>query len=154
MDSILTASNKEVVLKLRTGLRVVEIKKLRAHENVEETRLKNLIEEIRKDGCIKKAIAADLNTFIIIDGHHRTKALTELGCKNIPVVFVDYFSPVLKVVSWKSNSLFPKEMVIKAGLSGNLLPPKTTKHLVIVNGAYIHISNFEPEVNIQLQELF
>jgi hypothetical protein len=146
-------SNEEVASKLGISLKVVEIKKLRAHENVEETRLKSLIEEIRKDGCIKKAIAADLNTSVIIDGHHRTKALTELGCKNIPVVLVDYFSPILKVVSWESNSVFPKEIVIKSGLSGNLLPPRTTKHLVIVNGTYFHISDFEPEVNVPLQEL-
>ncbi|MGQ9596712.1 MAG: hypothetical protein ACUVUS_04860 [Thermoproteota archaeon] len=146
-------TSKEAFSRLGTNLKVIEIRKLRPHENVENMQLKNMVERIGKNGCLKRAIVADINTLIIIDGHCRTKALVELGHKKIPVILIDYSSPMLKVISWKDSSMFPKEMVIKAGLSGKLLPPKTTKHLVIVNGSWMHISVIEPEVNFTLQKL-
>ncbi|MBC7091386.1 MAG: ParB N-terminal domain-containing protein [Nitrososphaeria archaeon] len=133
---------------LKAKVEILDVGLLRQHERVDERRLAELYEEIRVDGLIKKAVAADLNTYIIIDGHHRYNVLKSLGCKRIPAILVDYFSPILKVYSWNSNGKISKSSVIEAGVSGKLFPAKTTKHMIYFGGRKFHISLLEPEVNI------
>lgn len=72
---------------------LVELNKLRQHEEVDSAHLKELKEEIRSDMVLKFAIVVDKNTNVILDGEHRFNALRELGCRSIPVVYVDYNSP-------------------------------------------------------------
>lgn len=138
---------------LKAKVEILDIGLLRQHERVDERRLAELYEEIRVDGLIKKAVAVDLNTYIIIDGHHRYNVLKSLGCKRIPAILVDYFSPILKVYSWNSNGKISKSSVIEAGVSGKLFPAKTTKHMIYFGGRKFHISFLEPEVNIPLSLL-
>lgn len=132
---------------------LVEIEKLKEHEEVDPRHLNELREEIESDGVLKKPIVADQNTHIILDGHHRVNALRELGCKKIPVVFVDYWSPNIKVLSWKTGEIIDKETIVENVLNGMKLPPKTTKHLIAVDGKFVHISEIEKDVNISLEEL-
>ncbi|MFQ6068095.1 MAG: hypothetical protein ACE5KD_00975 [Candidatus Bathyarchaeia archaeon] len=44
-------------------------------------------------------------------------------------------------------------MVIKAGMSSNKLPPKTSKHMVRINGKLEHILAIEEKVNFPLEKL-
>ncbi len=138
---------------LKTKLKLMEIDKLIVHEEIDKKRFIKLLNEIEKDGFIKKAIAIDLNTHIIIDGHHRWNVLKELGCLKIPAILIDYFSPILKVRSWRDGKEISKYSVIEAGLSGKIFPPKTTKHVIDLGGREIHISVLEPTVNVPLKLL-
>ncbi len=72
------------------SIELIEITKLKEHEEVDSRHLKELKEEIKSNGLLKKAILVDSNTNIILDGHHRLHALKKLGYSKIPVVFVDY----------------------------------------------------------------
>jgi hypothetical protein len=132
---------------------LIELEKLRPHEKVDLQHLKELRDEIKSDRVLKFAIAVDKDTNIILDGHHRFNALKELGCKRIPVVFVDYHSPHVTVRAWRNGGKVTKEMVIEAGLSNNKLPPKTSKHMVRINGEVKHISAIEKNVNFPLKKL-
>lgn len=129
-----------------------EINSLKEHEQVDAGRLKRLTERIKKDALIKKAIAVDINTGVVLDGHHRLNALKELGCKMIPAVLVDYKSPEIEVATWKGGDL-TKEDVLTAGLSSKKLPPKTSKHLINLNGRKRHIACIEKEVYFPLSNL-
>lgn len=135
------------------NVRLVELNQLRQHEEVDPTHLKELKEEIRSDGILKFAIAVDINTNIILDGEHRFNALKELGCKKIPVVFVNFNSPEIKVQAWRKGEQLTKKDVIKAGFSRQKLPPTTTKHMVKICNRLRHISAVEKRVDVPLEKL-
>ena len=82
---------------------LVELRKLKAHEEVDFKHLKELKKEIFSDKILKFAVAVDKDTNIILDGHHRFNALKELGCKRIPAVFVDLNSPQLEVNCFRND---------------------------------------------------
>ncbi len=132
---------------------LIELKKLRAHERLDLVHLKQLTKEIESDRILKFAIAVDKDTRIILDGHHRLGALRELGCKRIPVIFVNYRESQIKVKSWRNGCKVTKKMVIEAGLSKKKLPPKTSKHMVMANGKLEHILAIEKKVDFPLKRL-
>ncbi len=135
------------------NVQIVELNKLRHHEEVDTMHLKELKEEIKSDGILKFAIAVDVDTNTILDGEHRFNALLELACKKIPVVFVDYDSPEIKVQAWRRGEEYSKEDVREAGFSKQKLPPTTTKHMVSICSRLRHISVIEKKVNVPLEKL-
>ena len=54
-------------------IKIIAIKKLRAHEKVNKSNLNKVKKSILKVGYINNPIIVDQNNFIILDGHHRTK---------------------------------------------------------------------------------
>jgi len=159
-----TLNGMESVLQLKKNLEntntqqtsvvtLIELKQLKAHEEVNLRHLKELKKEIEYDRILKFAIAVDKGTNIILDGHHRFNVLKKLGCKEIPAVFVDYNSPQVEVKSWRNNRNVTKEIVIEAGLSNNKLPAKTSKHMVRIDGKLKHIFVMEKKVNFPLEKL-
>jgi hypothetical protein len=132
---------------------IVELAKLKQHEEVDQIHLQELKEQIKSDGVLKFAIAVDKNTHIIIDGEHRFNALKMLGCKKIPVIYVDYNSPEIVVQGRKPFLNLTKKDVIVAGLGPKKLPPKTSKHMVRKKEKLIHIFILEKRVNIPLEDL-
>ena len=135
------------------NVRLVELDKLKQHEEVDQTHLEELKKEIKSDGILKIAIAVDMNTNIVLDGEHRLNALKKLGCKKVPVVFVDYHSAELRVCAWRKGEELTKKNVIEAGFSEKKLPPTTTKHMVKISDRLIHISAIEKRVDIPLEKL-
>jgi len=134
-------------------VQLVELDKLFPHEAVSPEHLKKLTEEIVKDGFLKRAIVVDKNTNVILDGEHRFAILQNLGCKKIPVVYVDYTSSEIQVESRNSNRKLTKKDVIVAGLSGKILPPKASKHMIRNREKLLHISVVESEANLPLDVL-
>jgi len=136
-----------------TEAQLVELDKLRQHEEVDPTHLKELKEEIKSDTILKFAIVVDKNTNVILDGEHRFNALKELGCRRIPVVYVDYNSPDIKIQTWRDNPHLTKKDVIEAGLIKKKLPPKTSKHMIRIGNKLSHITEIEKKVDIPLEVL-
>ena len=69
-----------------TEYAIVEIDKLKEHEEVNREHSERLKNEILSEGVLKKSIAVDRNTNVVLDGHHRLRALKELGYTKIPAV--------------------------------------------------------------------
>ncbi len=127
----------------RYSFALVHHKELVSHENVDNDRVLELTQEIERDGMIKYPVIVDVNSMIILDGHHRVRALVSLGCQFIPAYLLDYYDDAIVVTSWgtsltadgrdgsKAQAISPvtKDTVIVAGLTGKLLPPKTSRHL-------------------------
>jgi len=134
-------------------VQLVDLDRLLQHEEVDLDHLKELTAEIASDKILKQAIVADENTNIIIDGEHRLTTLKILGCKRIPVIYIDYNSPDIEVQAWRDGERLTKEDVIKAGLSGSKLPPKTSKHMIRNSDTLSHISAVEKKVDIPLEVL-
>lgn len=132
---------------------IVEIGKLKEHEEINKNRLEQLKNEIISDEILKNPIVVDKKTNVILDGHHRFNALKELDYEKIPVIFVDYQSPKIQVRAWRNGEKITKDLVISTALAGERLPPKTSKHMIVANGSLEHISKIEEKINIPLEEL-
>ncbi len=135
----------------REDIIFVEIRDLKEHEETRLTYLEELKNEILCDGILKMPIAVDRKTYVILDGHHRLQALKRIGCTRIPVLLVDYQSPDIRVHAQREGETVTKEMVLETGLCGGRMPPKTSRHMVLVDGELCHISTIETVVNIPLE---
>jgi len=134
-------------------LTLIHIDKLNDHEEVDPFHLQSLRTEIESDGFLRMPIVVDRHTNTIIDGHHRRYVLRQLNCKRIPVIFINYDSSEVVAEAWRDGEEVTKDSVLYAALSGRRLPPKTTKHLVLINGVFKHISVMEEAINIPLEKL-
>jgi len=131
----------------------IRIEELREHEEIRPDYLEELKNEILSDGILKMPIAVDRSTYIILDGHHRLHALKKIGCKKIPVILVDYQSPEIEVIPWREGEKITKEMIIDTALTGKRMRPKTSRHMILVEGQLKHISCIETLINVPLDEL-
>ena len=136
-----------------TEVQLIELEKLRQHEEVDPAHLKELKEEIRSDKILKFAIVVDKNTNVILDGEHRFNSIKELGCRRIPVVYANYNSPDIQVQSWRNNLHLTKKDIIEAGLSEKKLPPKTSKHVMKIGNRVLHISAIQKRTDVPLEVL-
>jgi hypothetical protein len=115
---------------------LLQIDELRPHEKGSPVYLELLRREILRDGMLRYPIVADEKTRVILDGMHRWLALKSIGCKSIPVLLVNVFQkPAIRVGrkrihQYMSDSIeeMTVERVISAGLDGQLMEPRTTRH--------------------------
>jgi hypothetical protein len=116
----------------REKVSLVEVDRLRTHEAVRKRRVRELVEEIRKESGLKRPVVVDRDSLVVLDGHHRLAALREMGVKKAPVFLVDYFSDQVKVYLRRKELMMKliKEAVIRMGLSSQVFGCKTTRHLV------------------------
>ncbi|MEW5937571.1 MAG: ParB N-terminal domain-containing protein [Candidatus Thermoplasmatota archaeon] len=115
---------------MRYRFELVEIEKLREHESTTPQMIEECLDLIKEMGGVDLPILVEENDYIILDGHHRFKALQALGCKRAPAYLVDYASDEIEVGLWPGAAIasITKEDVIRMGLSGELYPTKTTRH--------------------------
>jgi len=144
--------HKEGVLSCQAYI-FVDIKQVKEHEETTNEHVKSLSDEIERDGVLKRAIAVDSKTNVILDGHHRLCALLKLNCIKIPVVYLNYDDPSIKVLPWRKGESVDKEIVRNAGLSGKKLPPKTSNHVIEVENEIHHIEYLETICNTPLKML-
>lgn len=114
---------------------IISINVLKPLEKVFPSHLKNLETMINKDGFMLKAIIADKNTGIILDGSHRYVYLLKNGYIQAPVRFIDYLSEDVRVGTRLEHRFIvdgtagiSKKECIDRALSGNIFPPRTTRH--------------------------
>tara|TARA_B100000131_G_scaffold139068_1_gene135375 strand:+ start:697 stop:1107 length:411 start_codon:yes stop_codon:yes gene_type:complete len=129
-----------------TQVELVERVSLNPHEMIIPTNLEKRLAKLRKIGFYKPIIV-DSETMVILDGHHKWNAAGILGLINVPVLKVGYLqSNSIEVETWPDcgRAEITKEEVIGMGLSGELFPPKTSRHFF----------PFEiPQIRIPLDEL-
>ena len=116
---------------------LIPIEKLKPLELVFPHHLKNLTVLINKDQAMKYALVVEDKHNIILDGSTRYLFLALGGYKYAPVHFVDYDNPHVRVGTNRVHRMFidgpvgiSKEEVIRRGVTGDLFPPRTTRHFV------------------------
>ncbi len=147
------SSNRSIEVTLPNHVCLVDLVALKEHEQIRPEYLEQLKNEILSDGILKMPIAVDKTTYIILDGHHRLHALKKIGCRRIPVILFDYQSPEIEVVPHRDGETVTKEMVVQTALAGRRMPPKTSKHMIMIGGELKHISILETVINIPLEKL-
>ena len=125
-------------------LALAKLRFLRPHEMVREERVLEVLESLVEVGAQLRPILVDYKTGVILDGHHRVEALKRLGAIYVAALLVDYDDPCIRVDSWRPEIRVTKDIVRRAGLTGRLLPPKTSRHRPCFD---------PPEAKVPLEEL-
>jgi hypothetical protein len=112
-------------------------------EETDPANLEIVRASLLSDGFVKRPLCIEKEHRILMDGHHRLSILRSLGCTHVPVVAYDYRD--IAVVSWTTGDPFDYREIIKRGLSGNLFPAKTTRHLFRVKvPCHVSIADLMP----------
>jgi len=138
---------------LQHKISLVSIERIRPHERVIEERVRELLRDLETTLVLKKPVVVDEETFTLLDGHHRLTALHRLGVELIPAALVRYSDPRIVVRRWGSEGVIDKRLVVERAMKGWLFPPKTTRHMVVLDGREVHVSMALPEVNARLKDL-
>jgi hypothetical protein len=140
LKSVIRMFEDSPILKVKHFLKVFPLNQVLCHEEILPERVDQFFNYVMSYGlnnpiCIP-AIIVDMNTKVIIDGHHRFYTLQRLGLQEVEMLFVDYMHDDIVI---QSSSNITKLDVIEAARSGQLLRPKLTRHLVFQNGKYVPI---------------
>ena len=130
-----------------SDVELVDIKFLKAHEEVHQKKVIELFEMTLRWGGYTKPLLIDRETGTILDGHHRFEVAKKLKLKLIPAIVTNYFDDDrIKVTTWPNSELehIEKKDVIDMALSGKLFPPKTSRH---------SLSEYMPPIMIKLEYL-
>ena len=136
---------------ISTRLEFVRPSELWEHEEVDPDRLQKTFRIIKEQGVLKRSLAVDSRTLVVLDGVHRLNVLRQLRCMRVPVCLFDYMSEEIVVGVADRKKIISKEDVIDAALSGRKFPPRTTWHMVRTDdGSLKHISCIEKEIRSPL----
>jgi len=102
---------------------------LRPHEAVDPDRVASLVEELREAGTFYPPVLVDRATRVILDGHHRWKAASELGLRLLPCYCVDYLGDdTIRIFARRPEVDVSKPLVLAMARRGATFPVKTTRH--------------------------
>lgn len=107
---------------------LVPLRGLRPHEETDPKTVAELADRIETDGCLQTPVVVDQGSRVILDGHHRYRALERLGCRLAACHLVDYMDPSIQVDRWDDGRPMDKQALIGHALSGELYPIKTSRH--------------------------
>jgi len=126
---------------------MVDVVWLKPHEQIKSKARDKLLDMTRRWGGFTKPVLVDSVTGSLLDGHHRLSVAQELGLSKIPAICLDYLSSEdITLELWPNTDYdtITKSMVIEMCESGDLFPPKTTKHTTIFD---------LPPILVSLEEL-
>jgi hypothetical protein len=113
---------------------LVDPRRLRIHEQVDPGLIEFLERAIESEGILWDPIwVARANGFdVVLNGHHRFRALKRLGARRIPAFVFDYSDPIVKLDRWGEGPPVTKEEVLRRAKRRQPFPPKTTRHTILV----------------------
>ena len=106
---------------------------LKPHEQVIQKKVDQLERMTIRWDAYTKPLLVDGATGTILDGHHRFEIARRLDLQCFHCVVVDYlYDDSITLLIWPNSDRegITKDDVIQAGLSGDLMPPKTSRHLL------------------------
>ena len=128
-------------------VRLVPLEWLKPHERIKERNRNKLLDMTKRWNGYTKPLIVDKRTGAILDGHHRFSIAALLELKRLPVICVDYLADEnITVETWPGSGRdeLTKDEVIEMSLSGELFPPKTSRHT---------IADHLPPIFVSLDEL-
>lgn len=111
-----------------SAMELIDLHKLRPHEEVNPINLDILSKKINQDGYWFIPVVIDEETKIIMDGHHRYNFALKAGFSVIPCYQLSYSSGKVRVFDWVSGKPFSNKKIIEKVNSGSVFPAKTTRH--------------------------
>jgi len=120
---------------------------LRPHELTRPKKVDELEKMTNRWNAYVLPLVVDMNTGVILDGHHRHQVALRLGLQCLPCVQVDYLGDeTVELDVWPNcgRESITKEEVVQAGLQGDLFHPKTSRH---------RLSDHLPPISVPLSRL-
>jgi len=77
-----------------------ELSRLHIHEEIIPVKMRELVAKMPGDGVFIHPIIVDSGNLVVLDGMHRVAAAKEIGFRYIPLCFVDYANPNIKLGGW------------------------------------------------------
>ena len=114
-------------------VQLVPLEVLRPHEQTILKKVNQLERMTIRWNAYTKPLLVDRETVAILDGHHRYEIAKRFDLQCLPCVLVDYIlDDSISVILWPGSDQkeISKEDVLEAASSGNLFPPKTSRHLL------------------------
>ena len=114
-------------------VQLIPIEVLKPHEQVIQKKVTQLEKMTMRWNAYTKPLLVDGATGTILDGHHRFEIAKRLGLQCLPCVVVDYLEDdSIALMLWPDSDreVITKQDVIDAGMSGDLMSPKTSRHLL------------------------
>ncbi|MFZ0891261.1 MAG: ParB N-terminal domain-containing protein [Thermoplasmata archaeon] len=109
---------------------LLPIEQLHAHEEVDPDDVERLVRAIQTAGVVEDPIWVAEGSGVVLNGHHRLSALRVLQARRVPAWVVDYEDDSVGLERWSPGPVISKAEVVRRALSGELFPPKTTRHRV------------------------
>ena len=114
-------------------VQLIPVEVLKPHEQVIQKKVDQLERMTIRWDAYTKPLLVDGATGTILDGHHRFEIARRLDLQCLPCVVVDYLDDdSITLLLWPNSDRegITQDDVIQAGLSGDLMPPKTSRHLL------------------------
>ena len=111
-------------------IKLLEIDKIRPTEQHSSAYADALSTEVKITGVWTHPLLVDSKEYALMDGHNRFSAAKRLGLKTVPVILLDYEDPAVQLQSWRPGHTFKPEDVWRAARTGELLLPKSTRHVI------------------------
>ena len=114
-------------------VQLIPVEVLKPHEQVIQKKVDQLERMTIRWDAYTKPLLVDGATGTILDGHHRYEIARRLDLQCLPCVVVEYLDDdSTTLLLWPNSDRegISKNDVIQAGLSGDLMPPKTSRHLL------------------------
>ena len=126
---------------------LVSIEWLKPHEEIRIKNMQQLKTMTLRWGGYTKPLLVDAGSGAILDGHHRYNVGQSLSLKRLPALLCDYLNDKDVEVEARPNSgleTLSKQEVLDMALSGELFPPKSSRHV---------LANDIPPIMVSLEEL-
>ena len=126
---------------------LVPLEVLRPHEQVIERKVDQLERMTHRWNAYTKPLLLDRTTGTILDGHHRYHVAQRIDLQCVPCVLINYLEDdSIDLDLWPNSGRdsISKQDVVDAALSGELMPPKTSRH---------RLSDHLPPIAIPLSRL-
>jgi hypothetical protein len=111
-------------------IELLPLKQIRPVEEYSRPLAENLRSEISITGIWTHPLLVDTRKFALMDGHHRYHAALALKLETVPVILLSYDDPAVSLQSWRPGEVYTPEIVWEICDSGELLPMKSTRHIV------------------------
>ena len=114
-------------------VQLIPVEVLKPHEQVIQKKVDQLERMTIRWDAYTKPLLVDGATGTILDGHHRYEIARRLDLQCLLCVVVEYLDDdSITLLLWPNSDResISKDDVIQAGLSGDLMPPKTSRHLL------------------------
>ena len=120
----------ETLLLFRYSTILVSPSTILPSEEIYQERLFELTAEFTATKLWDYPIVVDIETSLVMDGNHRLALALSQNFDFVPVVMLGYSDSRVNVQYYdESETNFPVETIKKIVATGDLLPPKSTRHI-------------------------
>jgi hypothetical protein len=111
-------------------VKILSIERIRPTEEASIDHIHALADKIESARVWTHPILVDDVVCALMDGHHRYHAARRIGLRAVPAVMLSYDDRNLRLEAWRAGEIYTAGQLRAIALSGSLLPPKSTRHVL------------------------